>query len=775
MATAAELLAARASGTSVIDKTLVIDNYLRMIQIPSSITNLGVENDDDVLRLNFRMPRYLGKTDLSTFSVRINYLNAKGESDVYTVSDLEIVGDNLTFSWLVGPTATKYKGNTKFNVCMRTVDADFYVLKEYNTTIATLPVLEGLECEESVVEYYSDILEQWKSQLFGIGDTEEAKLLAKSKEEQDNIANKGAEVLATIPEDYTSTYNLALEGARTKADAIVLSASGDVINVSDASDDYIRGLSIYGKTTQKTTTGAQLIPYPYTDYGGTAYADDYSSTQNGLTISIQPDHSVSIYGTLETAFTWVFCSRLVLPAGTYSVTPNPSSDIALVVYDIDAGIGYYSTFTFTKETAVRIYFLFQRPGASIYEGVYPMLNVGSTLLDYEPYTNGMPSPNPEYPQSIESIGEDDQITTLVQGKNLFDGQFYKLAFGSSQVTSYRLSVFVGSQYRSIVVAVDPTKTYSFSCGENLWGRLYIAFTEEFPVHGTRIKFTDDTTGRESLSNYNHGTVTKVENIVVPSSCRFMIIYLTNDAATYDVSTTWYQVEVGPKATAYEASDQSQLLVHQGVLRGIPVTSGGNYVDSSGQHWVCDEIDYGRGVYIQRVAVKTLNGYIPYEEAGTQTPYTYTAFVSYADIWNADTDPFISDRFVGYSGAEYKTSSLEGIYTNPGTTHCNLIIVRLNKARLDANIDDKLYAFTSYMGENPVTVYAPLLNPIETELTAEEIGKFLTIRSNYPITNIQNYSGAGMKLTYNADTKTYIDNNIKVSVTDVLEAIENGSY
>ena len=145
MATAAELLAARAPGASGVDNTLIIDNYLRMIQIPSSITNLGVENDDDVLRLKFRMPRYLGTTDLSTFSVRINYLNAKGESDVYTVSDLEIVGDNLTFSWLVGPTATKYKGNTKFNVCMRIVDADFYVLKEYNTTIATLPVLEGLE------------------------------------------------------------------------------------------------------------------------------------------------------------------------------------------------------------------------------------------------------------------------------------------------------------------------------------------------------------------------------------------------------------------------------------------------------------------------------------------------------------------------------------------------------------------------------------------------------------------------------------------------------
>ena len=36
------------------------------------------------------------------------------------------------------------------------------------------------------------------------------------------------------------------------------------------------------------------------------------------------------------------------------------------------------------------------------------------------------------------------------------------------------------------------------------------------------------------------------------------------------------------------------------LPGIPVTSGGNYTDSSGQRWVCDEVDLERGVKVQRV-------------------------------------------------------------------------------------------------------------------------------------------------------------------------------
>ena len=36
------------------------------------------------------------------------------------------------------------------------------------------------------------------------------------------------------------------------------------------------------------------------------------------------------------------------------------------------------------------------------------------------------------------------------------------------------------------------------------------------------------------------------------------------------------------------------------LPGIPVTSGGNYIDSTGQQWVCDEVDLERGVRVQRV-------------------------------------------------------------------------------------------------------------------------------------------------------------------------------
>ena len=160
MATADELLS-----TLDTDKTLIIDKDLRIITIPSSVKNLGVESDDDVLRLKFSMPRMYGDVDLSDFSIYINYMNAKNTGDVYVVDDKTIADDTITFSWLVGRVALAYKGSVRFIVCMKKHDDDSNVIQEYNTTIASLPVLEGLETGETVIQQNPDIIEMLLTSL----------------------------------------------------------------------------------------------------------------------------------------------------------------------------------------------------------------------------------------------------------------------------------------------------------------------------------------------------------------------------------------------------------------------------------------------------------------------------------------------------------------------------------------------------------------------------------------------------------------------------------
>lgn len=77
------------------------------------------------------------------------------------------------------------------------------------------------------------------------------------------------------------------------------------------------------------------------------------------------------------------------------------------------------------------------------------------------------------------------------------------------------------------------------------------------------------------------------------------------------------------------------------LRGIPVTSGGNYTDPAGRQWVCDEVDLERRVKVQRVdkaafdSTKTLVEQNAILATPVETPLTpaeiaaYKALTTYA--------------------------------------------------------------------------------------------------------------------------------------------------
>lgn len=160
MATAEELLAmsnnASVEAVSEIEEesnVLELDLDTRIISIPGNIAILGVESDDDVNRLYFTMGRQYGEFDLSEFEIRINFENAKHKGDFYLVDDKAVSDDGnyITFTWLVDRLALQYPGEVTFSICLKLFEGDV-VVKEFNSTIAKLPVLEGLETEKAVVE-----------------------------------------------------------------------------------------------------------------------------------------------------------------------------------------------------------------------------------------------------------------------------------------------------------------------------------------------------------------------------------------------------------------------------------------------------------------------------------------------------------------------------------------------------------------------------------------------------------------------------------------------
>jgi hypothetical protein len=155
MPTATDLLS-----NFVCDDVLVVDLESRRIVIPDTVQNLGVESDDSVRVLHFQVPRQYCEVDLSTFTIRVNYKNTFGAGGSYDVSDFTVEDDLIKFDWIVERSVTARRGNVVFNVCLREIVNDI-VEREFNTTIATLSVLEGLETGEYVANEHIDVFEQW--------------------------------------------------------------------------------------------------------------------------------------------------------------------------------------------------------------------------------------------------------------------------------------------------------------------------------------------------------------------------------------------------------------------------------------------------------------------------------------------------------------------------------------------------------------------------------------------------------------------------------------
>jgi hypothetical protein len=145
--------------TGVWDDTLTIDLESRQIVIPEIVKNLGVESDDSVRVLRFRVPRQYCDVDLSTFAIRVNYKHTSGAGGSYDISSFSIEEGMIKFNWVVERRVTVRRGDVVFNVCFREIINEV-VEREFNTSIATLPVLEGLETGEDIAEEHIDILEQ---------------------------------------------------------------------------------------------------------------------------------------------------------------------------------------------------------------------------------------------------------------------------------------------------------------------------------------------------------------------------------------------------------------------------------------------------------------------------------------------------------------------------------------------------------------------------------------------------------------------------------------
>lgn len=181
--------------------------------------------------------------------------------------------------------------------------------------------------------------------------------------------------------------------------------------------------------------------------------------------------------------------------------------------------------------------------------------------------------------------------------------------------------------------------------------------------------------------------------------------------------------------------QSLTLQTPNGLPGVPVSKDGNYTDSNGQQWVCDEIDLARGKYVQRVLLLKFDSNSPFDLQSINTN-NIANFAYGLSKKSRSGSEGICNR-LKQSAKLIANETNEGVHISE-----SVIFIRLKTTR--ASTVEELKQF---LANNPTDVLYQIATPIERDLTPEELAAYKSLHTYSPNTIIANSSNCGMKVSY----------------------------
>ena len=210
----------------------------------------------------------------------------------------------------------------------------------------------------------------------------------------------------------------------------------------------------------------------------------------------------------------------------------------------------------------------------------------ATYADFEPYTGGIPSPNPDYPQEIKSVVNP---TVKVCGKNLWDN-FKTLSSGNVEqkngtyiATTDTMQVdvtpsSVGS--RPLLLKANNTYTFSLKTTVSTSSNRYVC-----------LRYTNGEIKNISFVNNNFINFVPERDV---EKIGFILYGSVAGNKVYDV-----QLEMGSEATPYEPYRDEQTVTLPYTLNATPVSSGGN-VTIDKQQYIADYVDVERGKLVKMI-------------------------------------------------------------------------------------------------------------------------------------------------------------------------------
>lgn len=748
-----------------VNDVLEINPETREISIPDSEIILGVETDQKAERKYFHCPKIVGNNiDLSELELYVVFQNASNMEegkDRYHVTDVKTRSDGyITFSWELSAKVTAYKGDVQFVVCAIKTDSSGVKQNVWNTTIAIGKCLIGLSSdmsaseEQSASDLYTQLISELNStasaklaevttQIQTVGNNQVSNVNNAGTTQVSNLQNKGTEVLASIPDTYTeldASVKQLNEQIKGKAPVITESTtiqSGSPTTVTDSAEMQLQGLRLYGKSEQKTTTGKNLLPIT-----------DKDVTQvNGVTFTKNGDGTCTVNGTASSVAWYRLGSDFTVPAGTYTISDGTVSNNQSHFSDDNLTAGYnYSekrTVTYDSEHIFKPYIRINVGSVLNNVTFKPMLNLGSEALPFEPYTGGKPSPSPEYPQEIVSVGGSGSIGVEITGKNLFGGKTFadKIVELGGSLNETNKTVAVSAKLMSDKVIYnfpDSSKQYTVI------------------LHGSNSSVGVSTKHVNARIEYKNGSkyILEFENNekVIVTTQKNAVGLIGN----YNNGTTIFDYERCGIFEGVLTETDFKPYEHQSIQistpTGLPAiqvpsdTSGITYTDADGQAWISDEIDFSKGKYIQRVWKAEFDG--SEDEKWLKGDANYIS---------NECLPVVMNSRKGFCNQYIVGNNIRGIKIGDGTKA--LIVFD------DFSDENALSNFKAHLASNPLSVMTYLDTPIETDLTEAQIQAYKSLTTFKPTSIISNDAGAQMNVEYACDTKTWVTNKINTLIKE----------
>ena len=332
------------------------------------------------------------------------------------------------------------------------------------------------------------------------------------------------------------------------------------------------------------------------------------------------------------------------------------------------------------------------------------LEIGSTATAFEPYVGGVPAPNPDYPQAINTVTGEQTVTVaspnLLTGTVDFSGDWERDTYWTTEPETYNgLTVKSRKEgwngiYKTF--AVKSGETYTFSvyakAGSNRTSRIYLGNPGSAEVTSPTRSDISITTEWQRFSvtftTTANGTIApRVENTAAQSTPTYIC---------------GYQLQTGATATDFQPYQKTEYKINLGDIELCKIGTYQDYIYRNGNDW-----------YIQKATKKvSFNGTEGWSRLSGNVAFRLEA--DFTDLVSAtDAGTAMSDYFIYWPNtASIGTNLPDGQFG-----------WRANKDAIafrDDGINLSLSGWKTWLSLHNPSVYYALGTPTDTKITNQAL-------------------------------------------------------